>query len=193
MFWLADKEMYTCMNIENTSPIIERAMDYHKEIRFVTSTLAGEGYLNFMGNEFGHPEWIDFPREGNGNSGKYARRQWSLVDNPNLKYRYLNRFDNAMIKMLLKYPIFSEKSELVSVHNDNKTLVFKRGGLLFLFNFHGWITHSMPLPDKDAKYRVILNSASPVFGGKRSIPSRVSGAESFPLYPRSAVALEIIK
>jgi 1,4-alpha-glucan branching enzyme len=123
IFRLADKEMYTCMDKENDSPIIARAMDYHKAFRLICSTLSGEGYLNFMGNEFGHPEWIDFPREGNGDSGKYARRQWSLVDNPCLKYAYLNSFDNAMIKLIKKYDLLKNPPELIKVHNDDKTII----------------------------------------------------------------------
>lgn len=31
-------------------------------IRLLTFSLGSKAYLNFMGNEFGHPEWIDFPR-----------------------------------------------------------------------------------------------------------------------------------
>lgn len=193
MFWLADKEMYTCMNRDNTSPIIERAMDYHKEIRLVTAALAGEGYLNFMGNEFGHPEWIDFPRAGNNDSGKYARRQWSLVDNPDLKYRCLNDFDNAMIKLLKKYPINSGTPELISVHNDNKTLVFKRGGLYFYFNFHGWITRELPLPDSTIAYKVVLNSGSVSFDGTHEMPKKLPLSKYVSIPPRCGVVLESVE
>ena len=97
MFRLCDKEMYWCMNKDSQNIIIDRGIALHKMIRLVTHSLAGEGYLNFMGNEFGHPEWIDFPREGNGWSYHYCRRQWSLVDNHDLKYEWLNNFDKAMI------------------------------------------------------------------------------------------------
>ena len=188
MFWLADKEMYYSMSKDSESHIIDRAIDYHKEIRLVTATLAGEGYLNFMGNEFGHPEWIDFPREGNGDSGKYARRQWSLVDNPDLKYEYLNKFDNAMIKLIKKYPVLSSVSELISTHNDNKTLAYKRGGLIFLFNFNGTAPQSFTLPLADNGYRTLLYTDSPSFGGRSRSTPRVSGSVVLP--PRCAIVIE---
>ncbi len=191
MFWLADKEMYYSMSKSSENYIIDRAMDYHKEIRLVTSTLAGEGYLNFMGNEFGHPEWIDFPREGNGDSGKYARRQWSLVDNPDLKYEYLNKFDNAMIKLIKKYPLLSSTPELISTHNDNKTLAYKRGGLVFLFNFGGSSPRSFTLPVTDNGYRAALYTDSAVFGGRSKSAPKVSANGSVILPPRSAVVLEL--
>ncbi len=191
MFWLADKEMYYSMSKSSENYIIDRAMDYHKEIRLVTSTLAGEGYLNFMGNEFGHPEWIDFPREGNGDSGKYARRQWSLVDNPDLKYEYLNKFDNAMIKLIKKHSVLSSTSELISTHNDNKTLAYKRGGLIFLFNFNGAAPQSFTLPVADNGYRAALYTDSATFGGKSKSTPKVSANGSVTLPPRSAIVLEV--
>ncbi|MCL4139944.1 UNVERIFIED_CONTAM: hypothetical protein GTU68_018392 [Idotea baltica] len=99
-FWLMDKEMYWHMQVDDKNPVIDRGMALHKMLRLFTGALGGEGYLNFIGNEFGHPEWIDFPREGNDWSYKYARRQWSLVDNQDLKYKYLNAFDGAMVHLL---------------------------------------------------------------------------------------------
>lgn len=193
MFRLADAEMYTCMNKENDSPVIERAMSCHKIFRLITCALAGEGYLNFMGNEFGHPEWIDFPREGNGNSGKYARRQWSLVDSPDLKYQYLNKFDNDMIKLIKKYPVHSGITELLKIHNDDKIITFKRGGLIFLFNFHVWKTHNIPVLDADKKYKVLINSESSVYGGKIEFPKKTVSGDSCAVLPRSAIVLEEIK
>lgn len=96
-FWLMDKEMYTHMStISEPSLVIDRGIALHKMIRLLTHALGGEAYLNFMGNEFGHPEWLDFPRTGNNDSYHYARRQWNLVDDPMLKYKYLNEFDRAM-------------------------------------------------------------------------------------------------
>ena len=97
IFRLMDKEMYDSMNIGSTNLVIDRGMALHKMIRLVTLATAGGGYLNFMGNEFGHPEWIDFPREGNQWSFKYARRQWSLADHPDIRYQFLGKFDRDMI------------------------------------------------------------------------------------------------
>lgn len=96
-FWLMDKEMYTHMSITSPpSAIIDRGIALHKMIRFITHALGGEAWLNFMGNEFGHPEWLDFPREGNNSSYHYARRQWNLVDDDLLKYKWLNEWDAGM-------------------------------------------------------------------------------------------------
>jgi 1,4-alpha-glucan branching enzyme len=160
-------------------------MALHKMIRLVTSTLAGEGYLTFMGNEFGHPEWIDFPREGNGGSHKYARRQWSLVDDKNLKYGYLNAFDNAMTALLTDFPIFSSKPELLKIHEDDKLLIYKKGGLIFAFNFHTWKTAEIALPKKCG---VILSADDEKFGGEGRIGSSVG--QAFALPPRCAVVLK---
>ena len=107
MFRLCDKEMYWGMEKTKENMVIDRGMALHKMIRLVTMSLGGEGYLNFMGNEFGHPEWIDFPREGNGWSYQYCRRQWSLPDNPNLKYSFLNEFDKAMVALSQKYKLLA--------------------------------------------------------------------------------------
>lgn len=103
-FWLMDKEMYTHMStLSDPSPIIDRGIALHKMIRLITHALGGEAYLNFMGNEFGHPEWLDFPRAGNNDSYHYARRQWNLVDDDLLKYKFLNNFDRAMNHLEEKY------------------------------------------------------------------------------------------
>jgi 1,4-alpha-glucan branching enzyme len=100
IFRLADAAMYTDMEKHCHNPHIDRAIALHKMIRLFTIGAGGEAYLNFMGNEFGHPEWIDFPREGNGWSHHYCRRQWSLVDNTTLHYGELNEFDKTRIALL---------------------------------------------------------------------------------------------
>ena len=99
MFRLCDKEMYTDMNKSSDNQLIARGMALHKMIRLITLSAGGEGYLNFMGNEFGHPEWIDCPREGNGWSYFYCRRQWHLMTDYNLKYHYLSDFDRDMVSI----------------------------------------------------------------------------------------------
>ncbi|MCL2322145.1 MAG: alpha amylase C-terminal domain-containing protein, partial [Oscillospiraceae bacterium] len=168
IFWLADKEMYFHMNKDDNNIIIDRAIALHKMIRFVTLTLGGEGYLNFMGNEFGHPEWIDFPRVGNNLSYKYAKRQWHLVNDCNLKFQYLYNFDKAMINFTKKYSILSSK-EVRNIYIDQEKLIlaYKKGNLLFLFNFHP----SLSEPDylvriyERGYYEVIFSSDDANFGG----------------------------
>jgi len=137
LFRLADKEMYTSMSIQTPSLIIDRALALHKMIRLFTFMAAGGGYLTFMGNEFGHPEWIDFPREGNGWSYKYARRQWSLSDNKLLRYRYLNEFDRAMLETGRRHGIPQlQMTEALTVNNADKIIAFRRGDLLTVMNFN---------------------------------------------------------
>ncbi|CAG0893600.1 unnamed protein product [Darwinula stevensoni] len=174
-FWLMDKEMYWFMSeASDHSPIIERGIALHKIIRLVTHGLGGEGYLNFMdyvnisGNEFGHPEWLDFPRLGNNESYHYARRQFHLADDELLKYKYLNRFDAAMNNLEEKYGWLHAHQAYVSCkHQDDKTIVFERGGLIFCFNFHP----NKSFPDyrigvwESGKYRIILDSDDKEFGG----------------------------
>ena len=142
IFRLMDKEMYFSMNKNSTSDIIDRGIALHKMIRLVTMATAGDGYLNFMGNEFGHPEWIDFPREGNGWSYKYARRQWSLAEPDYLRYKYLLNFDNAMIRLGKSEGILEERPELLVQDEEKKILVFKRINCIFAFNFNPCLSFS---------------------------------------------------
>jgi 1,4-alpha-glucan branching enzyme len=112
-------------------------MALHKMIRLISFSLGSNGYLNFMGNEFGHPEWIDFPREGNNWSYKYCRRQWDLADREDLRYYYLNQFDHAMMNLDRKYNILSNNYQYVRTnHESDKVLVYERGNLLFVFNWN---------------------------------------------------------
>lgn len=137
IFRMADSEMYTGMDKSYYSIAIDRAIALHKMIRFITITLGSEAYLNFMGNEFRHPEWIDFPREGNGWSYKYARRQWSLVQNGYLKYQWLETFDRAMLKFVRKYRVLNKTDATnLWLDNDNKILSFAKGELVYVFNFN---------------------------------------------------------
>lgn len=167
-FWLMDKEMYTHMHKEFPSLVIDRGIALHKMLRLFTLALGGEGYLNFIGNEFGHPEWVDFPREGNGWSYKYARRQWSLVDHPDLRYQYLNNFDKAMVQLARQECIpDSLPAQQLNMDTTNSTIIFERKNLIFLFNFH--FENSIPdyrfrVP-ASGSYEIILNSDRPEFGG----------------------------
>lgn len=175
-FWLMDKEMYYHMHRYDTNHVIERGMALHKMIRFITIVLGGQGYLNFMGNEFGHPEWIDFPREGNGWSHHYARRQWSLRDNPDLKYQYLAEWDKAMIKLVDKYKVLTAGfGNLVKSDDWNKTLVFEKADLIFAFNFH--INQSLPdyefFVPREGEYEIILNSDAEEYGGHNRVDAGI--------------------
>lgn len=171
MFWLTDAEIYWHMNIDDQNMQIDRAMSLDKLIKFITISLANGGYLNFMGNEFGHPEWIDFPREGNNWSFKYCRRQWSLVDNENLKYKYLNEFDEDMLSLIKDYNIMDQETTQLWIEQDNKLLAFRRGDLIFLFNFHPTYSYeNFNLPTHEyGKYQVIFSSDDPKYGGHERI------------------------
>ena len=182
-FRLMDKDMYWHMDKASQNTVIDRGIALHKLIRLLTFSLAGEGYLNFMGNEFGHPEWIDFPREGNGWSMKYARRQWSLADNPDLHYAGLKRFDRAMLHLDEQYNLLHDPLiELLMVHEDMKLLVYRRGPLVFAFNFHPTQSYPdlrIPVPDP-RDYRVVLNTDDPEFDGFGRVASKMT-------YPREDV------
>ena len=167
MFRLCDADMYTGMNKFGNNPVVDRGIALHKMIRLITASLAGEGYLNFMGNEFGHPEWIDFPREGNGWSYHYCRRQWSLVDNSALRYTELNAFDKAMINLLRKNSLFDIKPECRWVHEDDKLIMFTKGDMAFVFNFHptrSFVDYFIPVGE-EGTYKVVLSSDDGKFGG----------------------------
>ncbi len=166
IFRMLDKEMYFSMNKESSNTIVDRGIALHKMIRLVTMATAGNGYLNFMGNEFGHPEWIDFPREGNGWSYEHARRQWSLSEAYYLRYSSLWNFDAAMVRMGRKYNIFSAKPELLQSDEEKKILVFKRKNLIFAFNFNpvaSFTDYGFPVPE--GGYEKILDSDSIDYDG----------------------------
>lgn len=172
-FWLMDKEMYTHMScVSDSSLIIDRGIALHKMIRLITHTLGGEAYLNFMGNEFGHPEWLDFPRIGNNDSYHYARRQWNLVDDPLLKYKYLNEFDRAMNLADEKYKWICSNPAYVSwKHESDKVIIFERAGLLFTFNFHptkSYTDYRAGVENAGA-YQLILSTDDELFGGQNRI------------------------
>jgi 1,4-alpha-glucan branching enzyme len=168
-FWLMDKEMYWNMSRGSRHPVIDRGVALHKMIRLITFSLGGEGYLNFMGNEFGHPEWIDFPREGNGWSFHYCRRQWSLADATHLRYAGLLAFDAAMQRLDSRGGLLSSgHAELLSVHEDHKLQVFKRGAFVFAFNWHPTRSEPalrVPIASEWSSVACALTSDSPESGG----------------------------
>lgn len=164
IFELVDAAMYDGMSRQSGNLAIDRGIALHKLIRLVTASTAVGGYLNFMGNEFGHPEWIDFPREGNGWSYHYARRQWSLRDNPDLRYHALADFDAAMLGLLRAHP--ASRTEAHCLHDGDKVMAFSRGDLLFAFNFNPSVSftdYGIEVPA--GTYRLVLNSDEPRFGG----------------------------
>jgi 1,4-alpha-glucan branching enzyme len=167
-FRLMQSEIYFKMNKRDESAVIDRGIALHKMIRLITLGLGGTAYLNFIGNEFGHPDWIDFPREGNNWSFQYARRQWSLLENHDLKYHYLAEFDKQMLLMVKDYQLFDVVyGELIHIDEENKTIVFGRQGLIFVMNFHVGnsipdYTFPVPVP---GDYKLILNSDAKHFGG----------------------------
>ncbi len=202
MFRLCDQAMYQGMHKDCHDLVIDRGMALHKMLRLITLALGGEGYLNFMGNEFGHPEWIDFPREGNGWSYHYCRRQWSLVDSPDLKYQYLNAFDRAMLTMSKSCRVLRGRDKQLWLHNDDKTLVFSKGKALFAFNFHPTNSYDhffVPVADA-GDYTVFLSTDDYCFGGQGRIHHKTytatvhnDGRTGFFLYLPSRTAVIIKK
>jgi len=205
IFRLIDSKMYWHMMVGDNDGDVARGMALHKMIRLVTLATINGGYLNFMGNEFGHPEWIDFPREGNSWSYKYARRQWDLVDREDLKYRFLNAFDNAMIGLVSKVHNFQAKPiRKLWEKDDDQVLAFMRGDLVFVFNFNpvkSFEDYGILAPG--GVYSVVFSSDDTVFGGFGNIDDSVehftlpdplytpAGVERLPLYlpARTAIVL----
>ncbi|GEQ70271.1 hypothetical protein JCM33374_g3947 [Metschnikowia sp. JCM 33374] len=188
-FWLMDKEMYT--NMSKLSPmteVISRGLALHKMIRLITFGLGGEGYLNFMGNEFGHPEWLDFPREGNNESYHYARRQFNLIEDDLLRYKFLFEFDSEMLHLDTNYGVLNSPQAFVSLKNESdKVIVFERAGLLFIFNFHP--TKSFPDykvgVETPGQYQIVLNTDTESLGGFSRINDVTESKEKmvFPTRP----------
>ena len=176
IFRLIGSAMYDHMRIDDGDLRVERGIALHKMIRLITLATAGHGYLNFMGNEFGHPEWIDFPREGNNWSYAHARRQWHLVDDTQLKYHLLARFDRDMIRLVIAHDLLgTSKLRLLHEHTQDKVIVFERGGLIFAFNFHPTHSHfDYGVGTEAGKFRMILNSDDGSYGGHgRLVPDQV--------------------
>ena len=167
IFRLIDADMYWHFRKGDENGTVHRGMALHKMIRLVTASTINGGYLNFMGNEFGHPEWIDFPREGNGWSYKYARRQWNLVDNKELCYHQLGDFDSRMLHLLRSFPDIRKLPVQEIWHNDgDQILAFARGPLVFVFNFspvRSYEGYGFMVPE--GVYDVVLNTDDPAFGG----------------------------
>ena len=166
IFRLMDKEMYTAMNVESRNLVVDRGIALHKLIRLVTLATAGDGYLTFMGNEFGHPEWIDFPRAGNGWSYKYARRQWSLCKPDYLRYKYLMNFDEDMVHLFRDSGILAFKPELIRADEEKKVLVFRRGSYIFAFDFNpsgSFSDYGFEAPQGD--WKLVLDSDEKCYDG----------------------------
>ncbi len=172
-FRLMDAEMYYNMHAASRNIAIDRGVAIHKMARLATIASAANGYLNFMGNEFGHPEWIDFPREGNNWSYQYARRQWHLAENSDLRYIFLNRFDLEMTGMIRKYDIIHKACpQLLYQHDEQKVLAFERGGLFFFFNFHPSQSYTdFPVEVLPGEYVLELDTDAERFGGFNRIAS----------------------
>ncbi len=176
-FWLMDAAMYHHMQVGDSDPVVERGLALHKILRLFTLAVGGEGYLNFMGNEFGHPEWVDFPREGNDWSFQYARRQWSLADDEDLKYGQLECFDAAMLEMARLHSLLSSgPAKLLNVDQKNLCVQFERGGLVFAINLNPTESvsdYSFPI-EGEGDYRLILSSDEKKFGGHDRINATVT-------------------
>ena len=191
IFRLAGANMYTDMNKDCHNPVIDRAIALHKMIRLFTLSGGGEAYLNFMGNEFGHPEWIDFPREGNGWSFHYCRRQWSLKDNGMLKYQWLGDFDEDMVRLTKENRIFDQRmADLLLMKAPEQTLAYYRHGLVFVFNFHfGNSLNNVLVPVRQpGEYTVVLSTDDEKYGGfgnvakKTYVTKRFDGRDYIELY-----------
>ena len=205
MFRMSGSDMYYCMNKDNQNSSIDRAIALHKLTRMVTMTLGGEGYLNFMGNEFGHPEWIDFPREGNAWSYEYCRRQWHLADDENLKYRYLLNFDKAMVATAKESNLLNKNAKCIFIDENKQIMVYKRGHLIFAVNFNPTESYEGYYINVDtaSKYRTILSTDDSEFGGWDRVSKETvytakkspSGENQIQIYlpARCGIAIEKIK
>ena len=179
MFRLCDAAMYTDMERSVRNPTVDRGMALHKLIRLITATLGGDGYLTFMGNEFGHPEWIDFPREGNGWSYHYCRRQWSLADNALLKYSWLRKFEQDMVAIMKKKKVLGAWDKQLLLDNGKKVLAYEKGKLIFAYNLHPVESYDgcvIVVPEAGS-YQVVMSSDDDIYGGDGRISHQRYEAE----------------
>jgi 1,4-alpha-glucan branching enzyme len=176
IFRLLDKEMYYSMRKDQPNLTVDRGIALDKMIRLATISCAGGGYMSFMGNEFGHPEWIDFPREGNGWSYSHARRIWSIAEDPELKYHWLLEFDKDMVNLIREEKLLEDPwIQGIIENNYDKVLAYRRKDLLFVFNFNpirsfeGYGIHIEP-----AKFKIVLNSDAHAYGGFNRIDDKLT-------------------
>lgn len=201
IFWLADKEMYWHMDRKSDSMVIARAIALHKMARLATISLGCEGYLNFMGNEFGHPEWIDFPRAGNNWSFWHCRRQWSLVEDPLLRYSDLNTFDREMLSFIAGGMLLGDTAQQLWLDQERKLVAYRKKDFVFLLNFHptaSYADFSLPL-HVQGKYKVVFDTDRSVFGGQDRIDNtyvyetiklpQINNADGIRIYSPSRTAL----
>ncbi len=176
-FWLGDAEIYYHMRKDDNNYVIDRAIALHKMIRFITASTGGDGYLNFMGNEFGHPEWIDFPRYENGWSFHYCRRQWSLQDNPELKYEYLSNFDRDMLEIIKENKVMSPSpAKSLWTDEERKIISYEKNNLIFIFNFHpteSYTGFEFPIHRRGI-FKVIFSSDRSEYGGYGRIAENIT-------------------
>jgi len=167
IFRLIGEDMYHHMTISSHTLLVDRGISLHKLIRLVTLMTSGHGYLNFMGNEFGHPEWIDFPRQDNNWSYQYACRKWHLVDNKDLLYHYLSQFDKDMIQLVKASQLLrNDEVRLLHDHNTDQVLAFERSGLIVVINFHPYQSYqNYIIQAAPGKYKMILDSDHTMYFG----------------------------
>jgi 1,4-alpha-glucan branching enzyme len=199
-FWLMDQEMYWHMGKDDPHPVIERGIALHKLIRLVTLVLGGEGWLTFMGNEFGHPEWLDFPREGNDWSYHYCRRQWSLVDNPELKYQWLAEFDRELVHFARETKLLATPpAQSLYIDNERKIIVAERANLIFVFNFstnQSIFGYPVDVPGHETRQLVFDSDQATTGGHARVDPTSlypVSGEGVMQIYTPSRTGLVFAK
>ena len=175
IFRMIDSKMYTSMSVMTPDMVVDRGIALHKMIRLVTLTLCSGGYLNFMGNEFGHPEWIDFPREGNGWSCYHARRQWNLADDNTLKYSGLNRFDRDMIHCVTEHRLLDKMPVALCQNEGDKVLAFERNGCVIVFNFHPTNSYSdYSIYCQPGEYQIVLSSDNPTYHGFGNVDDQIT-------------------
>ncbi len=204
LFRCLGNAMYNAMDLQSQNLLVDRGIALHKMARLATAATGRSGYLNFMGNEFGHPEWLDFPREGNGWSYDHARRRWDLADDPNLRYQPLLAFDHAMIHLLRRHPHFYlAPTERRHVDQSRHLLLFERDGLLFALNFHPTESYqNLAVPCQGQEYALVLDSDAQPFNGFGRIqpgqhfynqaPQGQPPALSIYLPARTAIVLECL-
>ncbi|MCW3052728.1 MAG: 1,4-alpha-glucan branching enzyme, partial [Chthonomonadales bacterium] len=189
LFRLLGPEMYSNMHKAGGSLIVDRGIALTKLVRLLTFSLSGEAYLNFMGNEFGHPEWIDFPREGNNESFHHARRLWSIAGNETLRYSDLQRFDAAMLDLDTQFDLLRDPFiEQLALDESARLLAYRRGPLVFVYNLHPTASYAdlrLPVPDP-TDYEVLLNTDDIAFSGHGRSGSEpvFYPCQSVPMYGR---------
>lgn len=156
--------------VQNPDCIIVDRLNLLKTIKVITMVLGGEGYLNFIGNEFNHPEWVEFPSKENEWSFERCRRYWDLISKDHGSYYiFLLNFEKKILKIVSELSFggrhWLDLLERVPNEENSNLLIVKIGSSLkVVINTSQDLSSYKRSKIDDRKYELILYSGGNEYG-----------------------------